>query len=132
MMIDPQSETFVPLRIVAAVVAHIVRTTEEGAILILFPGHNEILRVERFFRTERPLAVNFQDPSKFKILRPYSKIPIAQQSEVFDSVAATCRKIILATNIAETFVTIPDLRYVIDTSKVQEQQYARTRRSIKP
>jgi hypothetical protein len=42
MVIDPQSETFVPLKLVAAVVEHIVRTTAEGAILIFF----EIFRPE--------------------------------------------------------------------------------------
>lgn len=116
-------ETFVPTRLAAAVVAHLARTTDEGAILTFLPGFEEILKVDQILRMESPLAVNFQDPSKFKIVLLHSRISIADQSEVFDSVPQGCRKIILATNIAETSVTIPDVRYVIDTGKMREKHY---------
>ena len=123
-----QLNGLVPIAFAAAVVAHLAKTTEEGAILVFLPGINEILQLERCLRVEKPLGIDFQSASKFKILLLHSSVSNLDQSAVFDNVPEGCRKIILATNIAETSVTIPDIKYVVDTGKLREKYYDQERR----
>jgi ATP-dependent RNA helicase DHX33 len=53
----------------------------------------------------------------------YASLPNAQQARVFLPVPPGSRKCILATNIAETSITIPGVRYVIDSGKQKEKRY---------
>lgn len=63
----------------------------------------------------------------------YASLPNAQQSRVFAPAPHNHRKCILATNIAETSITIPGVKYVIDTGKQKEKQHiARAYGSGKP
>jgi ATP-dependent RNA helicase DHX36 len=121
-------EGVVPIALAGAVVAHLAKTTDEGAILVFLPGLQEILKLDQDLRTREPLSVNFGDMSKFKMIMLHSSVSSASQSEVFNSVPDGCRKIILATNIAETSVTIPDVRYVVDTGKLRENHYDQMRK----
>ncbi|KAK3044925.1 hypothetical protein LTS18_015029, partial [Coniosporium uncinatum] len=54
-----------------------------------------------------------------------------EQDKLFDPVPGNCRKIILSTNIAETSITIPEVRHVVDSGKVAEQRYDVLRRITK-
>ena len=53
----------------------------------------------------------------------YASLSDAQQTRVFQPAPPDSRKCILATNIAETSITIPGVRYVIDTGKQKERRY---------
>jgi HrpA-like RNA helicase len=53
----------------------------------------------------------------------YSSLHPTQQSKVFNPTPHGSRKCILATNIAETSITIPGIRYVIDTGKCKERRF---------
>ena len=53
----------------------------------------------------------------------YAALPPAQQAKVFAATPAGMRKCILATNIAETSITIPGVKYVVDTGKCKEKRY---------
>jgi len=53
----------------------------------------------------------------------YASLPYAQQTKVFLPTPADTRKCILSTNIAETSVTIPGVRYVIDSGKQKEKRH---------
>lgn len=53
----------------------------------------------------------------------YASLPHAQQTKVFLSTPPDSRKCILATNIAETSITIPGVRYVIDSGKQKEKRH---------
>ncbi|KAL9592404.1 MAG: hypothetical protein Q9179_006754, partial [Wetmoreana sp. 5 TL-2023] len=121
-----KDDAIVPVGLVATTVAHITKTTDEGAILVFLPGLDEMVKVEELLNTQ-PLAVNFRDASKFKVYLLHSSQPAAQR-EVFDEVPHGCRKVILATNIAETSITIPDVQHVVDTGKLREKQYDQVRR----
>lgn len=123
---NEKQDAIVPAGLISTVVAHIAKTTEDGAMLVFLPGLEEIQAVEEMLRTKKPLGVNFKDESKFKLCLLHSSIP--NQNEVFDDVPAGCRKIILSTNIAETSVTIPDVKYVVDSGKMREKQYEQARR----
>ncbi|KAL8933172.1 MAG: hypothetical protein Q9216_006490 [Gyalolechia sp. 2 TL-2023] len=119
-------DSIVPFGLIAMTIAHISRTTNEGAILVFLPGLEEMTKVEELLYTV-PLGMDFKDDSKYKLFLLHSSIPTAQ-TDVFNDVPAGCRKIILSTNIAETSVTIPDVQYVVDTGKCREKQYDQSRR----
>ncbi|KAK4696364.1 hypothetical protein P7C71_g1538, partial [Lecanoromycetidae sp. Uapishka_2] len=124
--IDEKENALIPFGLTACTIAHVAKTTQEGAILVFLPGLAELVKVDNLLRSNG-LGVNFSDESKFKIFMLHSSIS-ASQNTVFDPVPEGCRKVILATNIAETSVTIPDVQYVVDTGKLREKQYDQTRR----
>ncbi|KAA1471478.1 P-loop containing nucleoside triphosphate hydrolase protein [Dentipellis sp. KUC8613] len=111
-----------PSPLIALTIAHVLRTSDDGHVLVFLPGWEEIMAVNRIL-LERPLGVRFNDPSKFSIHLLHSSIPVAEQQVIFDPPPKGVRRIILATNIAETSITIPDVVYVVDTGKVKEQRY---------
>lgn len=53
----------------------------------------------------------------------YAALPPSQQAKIFSPAPPGMRKCILATNIAETSITIPGIKYVIDTGKCKEKRY---------
>lgn len=53
----------------------------------------------------------------------YASQLASQTSKVFHPTPPNTRKCILATNIAETSITIPGVKYVIDTGKCKEKRY---------
>ncbi|KAN0076296.1 P-loop containing nucleoside triphosphate hydrolase protein [Elaphomyces granulatus] len=57
------------------------------------------------------------------VLPLYSQLPTKEQLKVFDPPPAGSRLIILATNVAETSLTIPGIRYVFDCGRAKEKQY---------
>ncbi|MCJ1467624.1 hypothetical protein MMC07_006249 [Pseudocyphellaria aurata] len=123
-------DAVVPHALVAMAIAHIAKTSDQGAILAFLPGLEEIVKVESWLTGTPLLGVNFKDASKFKIYKLHSSFD-AGQVEVFETVPSGCRKIILSTNIAETSITIPDVRYVVDSGKAREKQYDPVRRFSK-
>lgn len=117
------SEIIVPLDLMAATIAHLAKTTpSDGAILAFLPGMAEINALNLFLLGERPLGVNFADTSKFKLCLIHSGLR-AKQWEAFAGVPAGCRKIIIATNIAETSITIPEVQHVVDSGEHRENGY---------
>ena len=122
-----REDALVPVGLAATTIAHLAKTTQDGAILAFFPGLNDIVAVDELLRTSKPLGLDFEDSSKYRIFMLHSSIPTAQ-TEVFDPTPEGCRKIILATNIAETSITIPDVQYVVDTGKCREKRYDQLKR----
>ncbi|TKA70431.1 hypothetical protein B0A55_07894 [Friedmanniomyces simplex] len=121
----------VPTALLAATLAHICKTTHEGAILAFLPGLEEILRTQRHLQLQPILGVDFGDKRKFKICLLHSTVPKEEQSQIFEPTPAGCRKIILSTNIAETSVTVTDVRFVVDSGKLRETRYDQLRRLTK-
>ncbi len=64
-----------------------------------------------------------QDVPNVIVYSLYASLSNAQQTRVFLPTPAGLRKCVLATNIAETSLTIPGVRYVIDTGKQKEKRY---------
>jgi ATP-dependent RNA helicase DHX37/DHR1 len=62
---------------------------------------------------------------KMHILPLYSLLPTREQLRVFEPAAEGTRRVILATNVAETSLTIPGVRYVFDCGRAKERRYGR-------
>ncbi|KAL6077824.1 ATP-dependent RNA helicase [Balamuthia mandrillaris] len=89
-----------------------------GAVLVFLPGIGDILNL---YQRLKHSASSFA--TKVWVLPLHSSISSAEQQKVFERPPPGTRKIILATNIAETSITINDVRIVIDTGKMNELQY---------
>ncbi|KXH47690.1 helicase associated domain-containing protein [Colletotrichum simmondsii] len=64
-------------------------------------------------------------PMKMQVLPLYSLLPTKEQMRVFEDPPENHRQVILATNVAETSLTIPGIRYVFDCGRSKERQYDR-------
>lgn len=85
------------------------------------PGQFEILRLIRKLEQSRLLEAD--DVGALRILPLYGSLSSKDQKRIFERPPDGVRKIVVATNIAETSVTIDDVRYVIDTGRAKEMQY---------
>ncbi|KNZ73430.1 putative ATP-dependent RNA helicase DHX36 [Termitomyces sp. J132] len=113
-----------PYPMIAATISHVLKSSDDGHVLVFLPGWDDIVAMQRALQAPQgPLGLSFTDSSKFSIHLLHSTIPLAEQQVIFEPPPAGVRRIILATNIAETSVTIPDVVYVVDTAKVKEQRY---------
>lgn len=115
----------IPYPLVALTIAHVMRESDDGHVLVFLPGWDEIKKVSDLLLNPARslLGQRFSDSSKYSIHYLHSNIPAAEQREVFKPPPPGVRRIILATNIAETSVTIPDVVYVVDTGRVKEKRY---------
>ncbi|CAI5469818.1 unnamed protein product [Closterium sp. Yama58-4] len=62
-------------------------------------------------------------PGGMYVLPLYAMLPAAQQLKVFGAVPEGCRLVVVATNVAETSITIPGIRYVVDTGRAKVKQH---------
>ncbi|XP_054724203.1 ATP-dependent RNA helicase DHX30-like [Uloborus diversus] len=102
------SESALDADLVAKVVNHIHSTQRPGAILCFLPGWHEIQAVQ-----SKLLSV-VEDESKLMICPAHSRLPHREQQKIFTTPPPGTRKVILATNIAETSITINDVVYVVN------------------
>ncbi|KAE8146082.1 P-loop containing nucleoside triphosphate hydrolase protein [Aspergillus avenaceus] len=118
-----EEDPIIPLGLISAVICHILSTTKQGSILVFLPGLRQILNVETAIRKYGAmLGCDFSNESRYKILQLHSSLPEGQK-ELFSPVPPDCRRIILSTDVAETSVTIPDVRFVVDPGKVNQKLY---------
>lgn len=96
-----------------------ISPAQNGAILIFLPGWEDITRT----RERLQASALFSDATKFQLLPLHSMIPSSEQKKVFKTPQPGIRKIVLATNIAETAITINDVVFVIDSGRIKEKSY---------
>jgi ATP-dependent helicase HrpA len=85
-----------------------------GDILVFLPGEREI----------RDTADAMKDLPRTEIVPLYSRLSAAEQHRVFSSHGASVRRVVLATNVAETSLTVPGIRYVVDTGVARISRYS--------
>jgi ATP-dependent helicase HrpA len=101
----------------AAIVAAIDEITAEdphGDVLVFLPGEREI--------RDTHAALAQRGYRATEILPLYARLSAKEQDRVFRPGPA--RRIVLATNVAETSLTVPRIRYVIDTGTARIKRYA--------
>ncbi|XP_006494370.2 DExH-box ATP-dependent RNA helicase DExH7, chloroplastic isoform X2 [Citrus sinensis] len=100
-------------------VCHVDETCGEGAILVFLPGVAEIhILLDRLAASYR-----FGGPSSDWLLALHSSVASVDQKKVFLRPPEKIRKVIIATNIAETSITIDDVVYVFDCGRHKENRY---------
>ncbi|GAA6030933.1 hypothetical protein JCM8097_008944 [Rhodosporidiobolus ruineniae] len=92
-----------------------------GDILLFLTGQEEIdTSCEILYERMKALGPNVPD---LIILPIYSALPSEMQSRIFEPAPPGARKVILATNIAETSLTIDGIYYVVDPGFVKQNAY---------
>jgi ATP-dependent helicase HrpA len=90
-----------------------------GDVLVFLPGEREIRD------TADALSDVKTDPGRaLEVVPLFSRLSAAEQHRVFSSHAQTTRRIVLATNVAETSLTVPGIRYVVDTGVARISRYS--------
>ncbi|MGB0513859.1 MAG: ATP-dependent RNA helicase HrpA, partial [Wenzhouxiangellaceae bacterium] len=85
-----------------------------GDILVFLPGEHEIFHVSR--------ALKRASLPNTEVLPLYARLPSSAQDRIFSAHAG--RRIVLATNVAETSLTVPGIRFVIDSGLARISRYA--------
>lgn len=95
--------------------------SKRGDILVFLTGQEEIDTVAKLLEEYGPSC---PPPAPKMIIVPiYAALSSSQQMSVFRATPQGCRKIVLATNIAETSITIPGIRFVIDPGFVKMRSF---------
>lgn len=115
---ETNGECLPDLDLISRVICHIDQHGEPGSILCFLPGWQEIRGVQEMLQE----ALSCQD-GQHLILPVHSNIPLNDQQSIFQRPPPGVRKIVLATNIAETSVTIDDIVHVVDSGMQKEQRY---------
>jgi len=93
----------------------------DGDVLVFLPGEREIRDTEDALRHLDELDGRSRG-SGFDILPLFSRLSAAEQHRVFAKHAR--RRVVLATNVAETSLTVPGIRYVVDTGVARISRYS--------
>ncbi len=99
---------------VVAAVDEITRLDPRGDILLFFPGEREIRDAHQ--------ALERRKYRETEVLPLYARLSVKDQDAVFNP--GSKRRIVLATNVAETSLTVPRIRYVIDPGLARVKRYS--------
>jgi len=86
----------------------------QGDVLVFLPGEREIRDAAEALRKHHPPHV--------EILPLFARLSVEEQDRVFRTTNA--RRIVLSTNVAETSLTVPGIRYVVDTGLARVKRYS--------
>ncbi len=85
-----------------------------GDVLVFLPGEREIREAAEHLRKHHPPGV--------EVLPLYARLSQQEQDRVFEAHGAP--RIVLATNVAETSLTVPGIRYVVDAGTARVKRYS--------
>jgi len=93
--------------------------SQQGDILVFLPGEREIREAADHLRAHLSHSPVLRGA---EVLPLFARLSQAEQDRVFDSHSG--RRIVLATNVAETSLTVPGIRYVIDAGTARVKRYS--------
>ncbi|XP_028151062.2 dosage compensation regulator [Diabrotica virgifera virgifera] len=112
------NEKEVSFELLEALLDYIKTQSIPGAVLVFLPGWNLIFAMMKHLQNHPVYG-----GSQYSILPLHSQIPREDQKRVFQPVPDHVTKVILATNIAETSITINDVVFVIDSCKAKMKMF---------
>jgi len=112
-----------PKEIADAVVEAVAELWREGAhgagdVLVFLPGEREIRDCAEALRKDHVLNQRYHP----EVLSLFARQSVAEQERVFQQ--GQGRRVVLATNVAETSLTVPGIRYVIDAGLARVKRYS--------
>ena len=99
---------------IAAVLDEIIHDDPRGDVLIFLPGEREIRDAHQL--------LSRRQYRETEIMPLYARLSAGDQDRVFKP--GVKRRVVLATNVAETSLTVPRIRYVIDTGTARVKRYS--------
>jgi len=109
-----------PARTQESVEQHLVRTVTlalretDGDVLAFLPGRREI---------ERARGMLARDPDGAEVVALHGELSLAEQQQALTPADPGTRRVILATNVAESSVTLPGIRAVVDSGLAREPRF---------
>jgi len=105
---------------VTQAIANVWREGASGAgdVLVFLPGEREIRDCAETLRKDHVLQQRFHP----EILSLFARQSVAEQERIFNP--GNGRRIILTTNVAETSLTVPNIRYVVDSGLARVKRYS--------
>ncbi|XP_059643841.1 DExH-box ATP-dependent RNA helicase DExH3-like [Cornus florida] len=101
------------------VLCHICKKERPGAVLVFMTGWDDINSLKEQLQAHPLLG----DPSRVLLLACHGSMASSEQRLIFNKPEEGVRKIVLATNMAETSITINDVVFVVDGGKAKETSY---------
>jgi ATP-dependent helicase HrpB len=90
----------------------------KGDVLAFLPGRREIARVQAAIARQAG-----ERTRGLEVLELHGDLPVEQQSRVLQPAPGGVRRVVLATNVAESSVTLPGVRVVIDSGLAREPRF---------
>ncbi len=120
---DEDDETELPARIESAV--QYLWREQTGDILVFLPGEREIREVAEHLNRAHTKALSSRrgpiGKGAMEIVPLFARLSVAEQQKVFSPSGG--RRVVLATNVAETSLTVPGIRFVIDSGLARVKRY---------
>lgn len=116
-LLNPNSEKL-DRKLVLELLRYICSQKDDGSILIFLPGLLDIMGLYKDMQNTGCFPTH-----RYVIIPLHSKMPSTEQRHVFNRPPPGKRKIVIATNIAETSITIDDIVYVIDCGRIKMKTY---------
>jgi ATP-dependent helicase HrpA len=104
---------------IADAVDELWRTPQGGDILIFLPGEREIREATDHLRKHLSHSPTLRSA---EVLPLFARLSQAEQDRIFQDHSG--RRIVLSTNVAETSLTVPGIRYVIDVGTARVKRYS--------
>ncbi|XP_027363417.1 DExH-box ATP-dependent RNA helicase DExH5, mitochondrial [Abrus precatorius] len=101
------------------ILCNICENEKPGAVLVFMTGWDDISSLREKLLTHAVLG----DPNRVLLLTCHGSMASSEQRLIFEEPEDGVRKIVLATNIAETSITINDVVFVLDCGKAKESSY---------
>lgn len=115
---EPESD-YLDTALVTVMQIHL--TEPKGDILLFLTGKEEIdTSCEILYERMKALGPSVPD---LIIVPVYAQLPTEMQNRIFDPAPPGSRKVVIATNIAETSITIDEIYYVVDPGFVKQNAY---------
>ena len=111
---EDEHEIDLPEAIVNAV-DEVTARTSSGDVLVFLPGEREIRDAAEALRKRHPQGM--------EILPLFARLSAQDQERIF-SPGGAARRIVLATNVAETSLTVPGIRFVVDSGLARVNRYS--------
>jgi len=108
------SEAYINMAIEKVLQVHTENLSKTGDILLFLPGKEEVETACNMLANKSP---------DLKALPVYAALPFESQCEIFSGATPGTRKVIVATNIAETSITIDGILFVVDIGYFKESTY---------